>query len=244
MFAEILNSEESAPLSREAYVQLNSTISTAQFEAFLSLIYPAQLGVLVSRDETGWRNLLAFAAACDFTSLVTTALSGLNQYLKPIEKMLLGDKLAVPQLTAQGLREVCARAAPLSTKEGRELGIDNVMCVTNLREKTQCYMSGKADVLTDPLLKETLSQRDAEAAAAASSGNNEGPNGATAPADKMAYTAGKTTRFGGGQTPAADLKKSSDANKSQSNTNGAGAGANGNGGNIKGSGGSGSRQRG
>lgn len=110
-------------------------------------------------DESGWRNILAFASTCGFTSLITTALAGLDAHLQPIEKLLLGDRLGIPALTRQGLREVCTRAAPPTFNEGRELGLGNVICVAILREKTQCYKPNKAAALTDVILEEILAQR-------------------------------------------------------------------------------------
>ncbi|KZP28417.1 hypothetical protein FIBSPDRAFT_779782, partial [Athelia psychrophila] len=142
--------------------------STAEFEAFLSLIYPAELGVIPNPDENGWRNILSFASTCGFPSLITTALARLNEYLQPIEKVLLGDRLGIPALTRQGVREVCIRTAPPTFNEGRELGLENVVSVAILREKTQCYRLNRASALTEALLEETLAQRDTHVAPTAS----------------------------------------------------------------------------
>ncbi|KZP33633.1 hypothetical protein FIBSPDRAFT_1036161 [Athelia psychrophila] len=137
------------------YITLRRT-TTAEFEAFLSLVYPTELGVLPNPDENGWRNILSFASTCGSTALITTALAGLDAYLQPIEKVLLGDKLGIPALTKQGVREVCIRTAPPTFNEGRELGLENVVSVAILRGKTQCYRLNRASALTEALLQETL----------------------------------------------------------------------------------------
>ncbi|KAF7984802.1 hypothetical protein HWV62_11810 [Athelia sp. TMB] len=232
MFEDILNSEKSTPVSREAYIQLNETITAAQFETFLSICYPAQLGVLEKHDETAWRNLLSFATACEFTSLITTALSGLDQHLHPVEKIILGDKLALPQLTIQGLREVCTRLERLNTEEGHALGVDNAICVAGLRE---LYLkSEKADAITDAVLKEALAQRDSEASAlAAKTAKKDGLNGSggagSHPAADATRGSGSGSGSGGGDQTSTDPKKGSDTSKSQSEAHGAGAGQRGKG---------------
>ncbi|KAF7977943.1 hypothetical protein HWV62_2021 [Athelia sp. TMB] len=231
-FAKLLKGDDSAPIA-QIQVQL-AGVSVKDFETFLSVIYPApyhakttyypsELGVFPERGETDWRRLLSFASAFDFTNLVSTALRGLDKYLQPIEKFLLGDELGIPQLTAQGLREICTQTASLTTLEGRQLGVDDVVRVYGLRERTRCHIFGRAGALTDEMLKETLRQRNAEVNAAA---NSDGANGTAAgAAGSSAAHMGAGPGSGGGGN--GQTKKTPDTTKTQSGSQGASSGAKG-----------------
>ncbi|KZP28409.1 hypothetical protein FIBSPDRAFT_995201 [Athelia psychrophila] len=237
VFASLLKSEDSAAISQDSYIQL-AGVSIEEFEAFLSVIYPTQLGVTPDRTENEWRNLLSFASSFSFTSLITTALAGLDNYLQPVEKLLLGDQLGIPQLTHQGVRALCTRKTFLSPDEGRALGLENVMCVARLREETSCYQPGKDGRLTEKLVSEALAQRLIEPPAAAAAPNGAGPasNPPAAGAASTA-TAGSSSPSASSNlqksTPA-DAKKNGDVAKAQAET-GTGAKGKGKDGNNKGS---------
>lgn len=181
----------------------------------------SQLGVTPDRTETDWRNLLSFASAFSFTSLITTALAGLDKHLQPVEKVLLGDQLGIPELTHQGIRVLCTRKTFLTRDEGRALGLENVICVSHLREETQCHLPDKAGKLTEKLIVESLAQRLVEPAMAAPNGARAASN-PTAPSPSATSTSAAGTSSSpsatGKQEPAptpTDTKKNGDLPKSQ-----------------------------
>lgn len=187
----------------------------------------SQLGVLPNPDETGWRNILSFASVCGFSQLILTALKGLDAHLAPVEKLLLGDKLSIPELSKKGLREICIRISPPTLEEGDELGIDNIVSISNLREKTQCYQPNKVATLTDDLLQRALAQRR-PASAPPTSANATGSADAGARAAETTSSAANGTSGSGGDGDAAGgtAGGTSRNNKrgGQKATNGAGAG--------------------
>ncbi|KZP28405.1 hypothetical protein FIBSPDRAFT_995192 [Athelia psychrophila] len=187
VFAEVLKSEDSTAISQDSYIQL-AGVSIEEFEEFLSVIYPTDLGVTPDRKENEWRNLLSFASAFSFKSLTITALAGLDKHLQPVEKILLGDQLSIPELTHQGVRALCTRKPFLSPDEGRALGLESVLCVARLREETLCYQPDKAGKLTEKLINESLAQRLVEPPVAATV-----PNGAGAVSNQPATSATSTS---------------------------------------------------
>lgn len=172
----------------------------------------SELGVTPDRTENDWRNLLSFASMFSFPSLITTALAGLDKYLQPVEKVVLGDQLGITELTHQGVRALCTRKTFLSRDEGRALGLESVLCITRLREETGCYLPDKAGKLTDKLISESLAQRLVEPAAAA-------PHGAGAasspPAPSTTSTSTSTSTSNSTATATADTTSSPPTNGAQ-----------------------------
>lgn len=178
------------------------------------------------RKEKEWRNLLSFASAFSFPSLITTALAGLDKYLQPVEKILLGDQLGIPELNHQGVRALCTRKAFLSPDEGRALGLENVMCVARLREGTMCYQPDRAGRLAEKFIGEALAQRLIEPPAATAA-----PNGAGAASNPPAAGAASSTAAAGSSSPSASSKQNN-VNLAQTET-GTGAKSKGKDGNNK-----------
>lgn len=119
----------------------------------------SQLSIIPTRSETELRYLLAFASTFGFASVVSTALAGLSPYLSKIEKIMLGDELHIPELTHEGYREICTHPTLPTLEEGRQLGLENIMCITGLRDHTHCFAPGKSATLTEELLEARLALR-------------------------------------------------------------------------------------
>ncbi|KAJ7286922.1 hypothetical protein C8J57DRAFT_1282354 [Mycena rebaudengoi] len=108
-------------------------VNTLDFDRFLSVLYPINFLTrdVVSVDE--WTSVLALATKWEFTSLRELAMQNLSATTSAVERIAIGRRYDVPSWLVPAYTEVCERKDPLTPAEGRLLGLDDVICIGQVR---------------------------------------------------------------------------------------------------------------
>ncbi|KAJ7434033.1 hypothetical protein B0H11DRAFT_1758061, partial [Mycena galericulata] len=110
-------------------------VNALDFDRFLSILYPINFAVrdIASADE--WTSVLSLATRWDFTSLreLRVAMQYLLASLSAVERIALGRRYDIPGWLVPAYTEVCERKDPLTIAEGRLLGLDDTICIGQVR---------------------------------------------------------------------------------------------------------------
>jgi len=108
--------------------------TAAQFETLLSFFYEADLDV--ANDPYLWLEVLVSADECNFDLLRARAIREIDQLsIAPLEKIAWGRQFGVQKWIFDAHVEFCSREEPLSFHEGRELGMEVVILISQAREQ-------------------------------------------------------------------------------------------------------------
>jgi hypothetical protein len=143
-----------ASVTDEKLVRLDEDIKSADFERFLSILYPScvitvfqalnraditfsEFGkyTLTTLDE--WTSVLHLASKWGFKSMRTLALRKLLPLASPVDKIVLGRKYGFDDWLTPAFVAVCARAEPLSLAEAKRMDGEDVARIYQAREKAR-----------------------------------------------------------------------------------------------------------
>ncbi|KAJ7099364.1 hypothetical protein B0H15DRAFT_771074, partial [Mycena belliarum] len=108
-------------------------VPALDFDRFLSILYPLDFAAreVFSADE--WTSVLSLATRWEFASLRALALRHLAAATSAVERIALGRRYDVPEWLVPAYTDVCERKDPLTLAEGRLLGIEDVICIGQVR---------------------------------------------------------------------------------------------------------------
>ncbi|KAJ7750099.1 hypothetical protein DFH07DRAFT_1062211 [Mycena maculata] len=108
-------------------------ITALDFDRFLAILYPLNFAArdLVSAEE--WTSVLSLASRWEFSSLRELAMQHLFTSTSAVERIALGRRFDIPGWLVPAYTEVCERKDPLTLTEGRMLGLDDVICIGQVR---------------------------------------------------------------------------------------------------------------
>jgi len=106
----------------------------ADFEAFLSILYPSTF--LEQRSVEEWSSCLRFAHKFQFTVQEKLAIEKLSDIASPIDKIILGRMYEEASgWLVQAFVDMARRDEPPTRPEGRRLGIDDLVLIGQLRHR-------------------------------------------------------------------------------------------------------------
>ncbi|KAJ7133736.1 hypothetical protein C8R43DRAFT_894956, partial [Mycena crocata] len=108
-------------------------VSALDFDRFLSILYPLNFSTRDTASAEEWTSVLSLATRWDFTSLRELALQHLFSMASAVERIALGRRYDIVGWLIPAYTEVCERTEPLSLAEGRLLGIDDTVCIGQVR---------------------------------------------------------------------------------------------------------------
>ncbi|KAF7966343.1 hypothetical protein HWV62_38967 [Athelia sp. TMB] len=109
-------------------------VTTAQFDHFLSILYPSEYGVYTATSVEDWSVVLRLADSWDFKSIRALAIKQLAPIATAIDKIVLGKRYKVDEWLFDGYYAVCARHSPLTEEEGDRLSNRDVVRIFTTRE--------------------------------------------------------------------------------------------------------------
>ncbi|KAI0262153.1 hypothetical protein BC834DRAFT_958893 [Gloeopeniophorella convolvens] len=115
----------------EATISLRD-VKRADFEAFLSILYPAEFDEH-SRSYEQWKGVLHLSTLWDFTSVRRLALASLKPPT-PFDQLLLGRAYSVEHYIVPAMSSLCERPEPLTLGEVRQMRPEDVVLVASVRE--------------------------------------------------------------------------------------------------------------
>ncbi|KAI0319273.1 hypothetical protein OF83DRAFT_1111304, partial [Amylostereum chailletii] len=116
------------------YVELPARIKTADFDSFLSILYPTTFGKFELSTTKEWTAVLQLSSEWGFTSIRAMAVEMLEPLASPIEKIILGNKFDIHHWIEPGYIALCARPNPLTLVEAERLQMKDVVAITTIRE--------------------------------------------------------------------------------------------------------------
>ncbi|KAJ7180579.1 hypothetical protein C8R46DRAFT_1318570 [Mycena filopes] len=108
-------------------------VSTDDFDCFLSILYPSDFTVRDVRSAAQWTSVLSLASRWDFTSLRELAIQHLFTMTSVVERIAVARRYDILEWLVPAYTEVCERKDPLTLAEGRLLGVDDVICIGQVR---------------------------------------------------------------------------------------------------------------
>ncbi|TFK62675.1 hypothetical protein BDN72DRAFT_964397 [Pluteus cervinus] len=113
-------------------IELKS-VSVVDFERFLLVFLPAQVGEYEIALPGEWASVLHVANVLDFPAIRKLAIDQLESVASPIDRIVLGRKYDFSKLVASGYVELCQRKAPITLLEGHSLGMSDVIDISSIR---------------------------------------------------------------------------------------------------------------
>src|SRR5882762_2998724 len=111
----------------------------------------------------GWSSILKLATQWGFTSIRELSVDALGRIASPVERLALAHAYDIDEWLLPAYSSLCQRAEPLTTEEGRRIGVDDVVLISQVRECMRgpvLAQSGSAFVTTE--LKTRLSENDSK----------------------------------------------------------------------------------
>ncbi|GJE84041.1 hypothetical protein PsYK624_001160 [Phanerochaete sordida] len=108
--------------------------STAEFDAFLAVLYSTCYRPPQISTATEWSAVLRLATKWSFDDIRQLAIERLEPIAGPIEKIVLSHSHAIPQWLTAAYTSLCKRTHPLTAAEIRAVQAEDVALVMSVRE--------------------------------------------------------------------------------------------------------------
>ncbi|KAI0250055.1 hypothetical protein BJV78DRAFT_1128587 [Lactifluus subvellereus] len=111
-------------------------VKSADFDAFLSVLYPPNFNTSQERSFEEWSSILDLSTLWGFTSIRDLAI----RCAKPpsaYHRLLLARKHAVDQWVLPALSELCERPQSLSVDEARLMNFEDIVLIGSVRESVR-----------------------------------------------------------------------------------------------------------
>ncbi|KAJ7721484.1 hypothetical protein B0H16DRAFT_1335241, partial [Mycena metata] len=137
VFASMFTLPSAAGLRPEGEVVENPIVlegvNAVDFDRFLSILYPSNFTARDIASPEEWTSVLSLATRWDFTSLRDLAMQHLFATTSAVERIALGRRYDILEWLVPAYTEVCERKDPLTIAEGRLLGVDDAICIGQVR---------------------------------------------------------------------------------------------------------------
>ncbi|TFK58295.1 hypothetical protein BDN72DRAFT_851795 [Pluteus cervinus] len=111
--------------------------SAKDFERFLLVLFPTQIGEYSISSLDEWVSVLKIASELECPAIKKLAVAQLEVVASPIDRIVVGRKHYVRTLVASGYVELCQREAPITLLEGNTLGMSDVIEISNIHRHLQ-----------------------------------------------------------------------------------------------------------
>ncbi|KAF8624487.1 hypothetical protein AX17_007116 [Amanita inopinata Kibby_2008] len=113
--------------------RLLSDVNCVDFDRLLMCLYPRDLTVEEPQSLDEWTSILKLSSKWGFKSLQARAVSKVESLAPPIDMLVLGRQLKIPELILPAYVALCQTATPLSLEEGLQLGMEDVIGIYRIR---------------------------------------------------------------------------------------------------------------
>ncbi|KAF7965485.1 hypothetical protein HWV62_43266 [Athelia sp. TMB] len=131
-------------------------VTIAQFDQFLSILYPSEYGVYTATSVDDWSALLHLADLWGFKSIRALAIKQLAPIATAIDKIVLGRRFAINEWLLDGYYDVCIREDPLTEEDGARLSNQDVVRIFTAREQ---FGSGYPKFASTPISTLEINKR-------------------------------------------------------------------------------------
>ncbi|KAJ7350784.1 hypothetical protein DFH08DRAFT_741953 [Mycena albidolilacea] len=108
-------------------------VDALDFDRFLSVLYPLNFKTRDTASAEEWTSVLSLASRWEFISLRELAMQHLFVITSAVERIALGRLYDIPGWLVPAYTEVCERKDPLTLAEGRLLGLEDAICIGQVR---------------------------------------------------------------------------------------------------------------
>ncbi|KAA1470549.1 hypothetical protein DENSPDRAFT_879791 [Dentipellis sp. KUC8613] len=157
----------SAPISPE------DDAGCADFETFLSILYPPKFHECDSRTVDAWTAILRLSNEWSSASIRMLAIAHLEPITSVVDKIVLGRAYGIESWLRPGCVALYGREQPPMQEEGLWLGASDALLTTTVREgtRTRCPEASRDEL--ERILDGLLTRRDSESAIAEKAGASE-----------------------------------------------------------------------
>ncbi|KAI5890027.1 uncharacterized protein SCHCODRAFT_02630666 [Schizophyllum commune H4-8] len=110
-------------------------VSRADFDRFLSYMFPSSLGKCDITTSEEWLSILRLADKWRFTDLRAHALGMLKSTASPIDRILIAREFDVPDWLLPAFIDICMAPDPPSEAEAEQLGLSALVKIGRVREQ-------------------------------------------------------------------------------------------------------------
>ncbi|TDL22987.1 hypothetical protein BD410DRAFT_721981, partial [Rickenella mellea] len=112
-------------------------IQEGDFEIFLEVIYPRDYSNHGAFTMEQWVSILIVATKLQFPSIRDMALRHFDAEvsLTAVDHIVLGHKADIEKWLLPAYKELCEREESITLEEGRQLGVDDVVRIMQMRDK-------------------------------------------------------------------------------------------------------------
>ncbi|KAI0249057.1 hypothetical protein BJV78DRAFT_1230985 [Lactifluus subvellereus] len=132
-----LSTQQAPSSTLEPIISLDD-VKSADFDTFLSVLYPLDFNMLEKRSFEEWSSILDLSTRWGFTSIRDLAI----RCVKPpsaYHRLLLARKHAVDQWILPALSELWERPQPLSVDEARLMDFEDIVLIGSVRESVRSH---------------------------------------------------------------------------------------------------------
>ncbi|KAA1470548.1 hypothetical protein DENSPDRAFT_928933 [Dentipellis sp. KUC8613] len=119
-------------------------VDCAEFDAFLSILYPTDFHECELKTVEAWTAVLRLSTEWSFASVRKLAISRLQPIASDVDKVVLGSKYKVDAWACDGRVALCDGPEPLTWEEGLRLGFAEAMLIMTVRERVRARCSSYA----------------------------------------------------------------------------------------------------
>ncbi|KAM6502674.1 hypothetical protein JOM56_002651, partial [Amanita muscaria] len=111
-------------------------VKRVDFDRLLACLYPRALLVEEAESTEEWISILKLASKWGFETLQSRAISKIERILtSPVDMVVLGRQYNIPNILLLGYATLCQGTTPLSSEEGRRLGVEDVVNIYRIRHE-------------------------------------------------------------------------------------------------------------
>ncbi|KZP08639.1 hypothetical protein FIBSPDRAFT_802855 [Athelia psychrophila] len=110
-------------------------VKVADFDHFLSILYPSEYGVYTATSVEEWTSILHLAIRWGFESIKNLSIERLSPIASDIDKIVLGRQYAIDEWLGDAYLAICSREECLSKEEGRRMQVDDIIEISAIRHQ-------------------------------------------------------------------------------------------------------------
>ncbi|KIL60498.1 hypothetical protein M378DRAFT_168102 [Amanita muscaria Koide BX008] len=111
-------------------------VKKVDFDRLLACLYPRALLVEEAETTEEWISVLKLASKWGFETLRSRAISKMGRMVaSPVDMVVLGRQYDIPDILLDGYVTLCRDTTPLSSEEGRRLGVEGVVNIYRIRHE-------------------------------------------------------------------------------------------------------------
>ncbi|KAF9816789.1 hypothetical protein IEO21_03869 [Rhodonia placenta] len=136
--------EDSEGMSDERPIFLEG-ISSLDFARFLTMFYPRSMLKPDLETTLEWNSVLELAVKWQFDDIQALVVARLTEHASSVDQILLARQYRLSDWFYDAHVKICSRYEPLTLEEGRRLGVDEVVIISDVRQYNIRFNRGNVD---------------------------------------------------------------------------------------------------